>query len=209
MLLIAACATEDPAAAPTTTLAEVTTTSAIATTTSMATTTSQLPATTVTTVPPSTDLINPLAGTLAGVSVDQGPVEAIIDELTAAYGRPLEDRGWAEDVCIGGITTRHVIWDGLAVYLVESESGQALMGYTLDQNAAVNEPIELPEGIALGMPYSEAASLYPDGAYHHDSLELDGVILQETPTLIVIASPSADGSAPIDRVWVGAIPTCH
>ena len=145
------------------------------------------------------------------MQVGQGPVEPIIEGLTAAYGPPEEDRGWAPDLCIGGGTTRPVLWSGLSVYLEESDTGQRLMGYTLDQAgvSVVAEPIELPEGIELGMPYSAAAALFPDGAFTHDSLELDGVILQETPTLVVIGQHTDDGSGPVTEVWVGAIPTCH
>jgi hypothetical protein len=96
----------------------------------------------------------------------------------------------------------------LVVFFEETDSGQTLLGYQLD-DGAYEETIELAEGIVLGRPYNEAATLYPDGAHHHESLELDGVVLQETPMLIVIAEASADGSAPIHQVWVGTIPTCH
>ena len=211
-LLAGACGGNDPdgAEATTTETTPPTTMPAPSTTSTAVATTTTTPTTTTTTAPVEVDVLDPVAGTLAGVQVGQGPVEPIIEALTAAYGPPDEDRGWAPDVCIGG-TTRHVLWSGLAVYLEESEAGQGLMGYTLDQAGAsmVAEPIELPDGIELGMSHSDAAALFPDGAYTHDSLELDGVILQETPTLIVIGQHTDDGSGPLTEVWVGAIPTCH
>jgi hypothetical protein len=196
-------ATTSQTTPPTTTPAPSSTSTTVATTTSAPTTTTKAPV--------EVDLLDPVAGTLAGVQVGQGPVEPIIEGLTAAYGPPEEDRGWAPDICIGGGTTRPVLWSGLSVYLEESDTGQRLMGYNLDQAGAsmVAEPIELPDGTELGMPYSAAAALFPDGAYTHDSLELDGVILQETPTLIVIGQHTDDGSGPVTEVWVGAIPTCH
>ena len=207
LLLVSACATEDPGAGATSTAGMVTTSSLATTTTTHASTTTRPPTTTVT----SNDLVNPMAGTLAGVQVGQGPVEPVLEALTAAYGPPEEDRGWTEDACIAGITTRHVLWSGLATYLEESESGQTILGYTLDQSGVsmVAETVELPGGIELGMLYSEAAALYPEGVYHHESLELDGVMLQESPMVAVMATASPDGSAPIDQLWVGAIPTCH
>jgi hypothetical protein len=85
------------------------------------------------------------------------------------------------------------------VYFEEAEGGQQLIGYRWDQGGQAKEPIELPEGIELGMPYSDAAALYRDGAYNYDSLELDGVVLQETPSVVVIAEHSEDGSAPITQ----------
>ena len=211
-VFMAACAggDADEAGPPTTSTSPSTTTPAPATTTTPIGSTTSVPSTT-STAPVAVDLIDPRAGTLAGVAIGEGPVEPIVEALTTAYGPPEEDRGWAEDICIGGVTTRHILWSGLAVFLEESEAGQGLMGYTLDQAGAsmVAEPIELPEGIDLGMPYSAAAAVNPDGAYTHDSLELDGVILQETPTLIVLGQHTEDASGPVTEVWVGAIPTCH
>jgi hypothetical protein len=162
----------------------------------------------VTTGPPDADIINPLAGTLAGVQIGEGPVEPIIETLTTAFGEPDQDSGWRVDPCTGAPQTRSVFWESLDVFFEEAEDDQRLMGYTWDQSGQADEPIELPDGIELGMPYSAAAALYPDGAYTHDSLELDGVVLQEDPTLIVIGDHTEDGSAPVTQVWVGAIPTC-
>lgn len=94
------------------------------------------------------------------------------------------------------------------MYFEEADGAENLMGYSWDQTGQAGEPIELPEGIELGMPFSGAAALYLDGAYTHDSLELDGVILQETPMLAVVGQHTDDGSGAVDRVWVGAIPAC-
>jgi hypothetical protein len=181
---------------------EATTSSGPAITTTLA------PATTATTALIPADLINPSAGTLAGVQVGRGPVEPILDSLITAYGEPETDTGWTPNECYGPQPLRSLIWDSLVVFFEETDSGQTLLGCQLD-DGAYEETIELAEGIVLGRPYNEAATLYPDGAHHHESLELDGVVLQETPMLIVIAEASADGSAPIHQVWVGTIPTCH
>lgn len=56
------------------------------------------------------------------------------------------------------------------------------------------------------MPFSGAAALYPDGAYTHDSLELDGVILQETPMLAGVGQHTDEGSG--CRPCVGGGYTC-
>jgi hypothetical protein len=193
LLLAAGCASEDPDTAPSTT-----------TTTTVATT--HTPTTTA--VPAVVDLINPSAGTLGGVQVGHGPVEPMIEALTSTYGEPEQDSGWRVDPCTGAPQTRGVFWESLDVYLEEAEGEQRLLGFTWDQSDQADEPIELPEGIVLGMPYSDAAAVNPDGAYTHDSLELDGVVLQEDPTLIVVGQHTADGSGPLTQVWVGAIPTC-
>lgn len=207
LFLTVACANAGSDASPTTTAIVMTTTSTAATsTTTLAPSTTEPVQTTVTTIP--VDLINPLAGTLAGVQVGQGPVDPIIGAVTAVFGDPEQDSGWRPDPCIGGPPTRSVIWSSLAAYFEEADGAESLMGYSWDQTGQAGEPIELPEGIELGMPFSGAAALYPDGAYTHVSLELDGVILQETPMLAVVGQHTDDGSGAVDRVWVGAIPAC-
>lgn len=208
LLLAVACATEDPGAAPSTTALVVTTSTVTTSMSTLASTTTQ-PTTTVITVPASIDLINPMAETLAGVPVGQGPVEPLIATLTSAYGEPTQDTGWAPNECFGQAVLRILVWDQFSVYLEQSpEEDETVLGYVVAAGTDPSETIELPDGITLGMPYADAATLYPDGAYHHESLELDGVVLQESP-IALIAAASADGSAPIDEIWVGAIPTCH
>ncbi len=174
------------------------------------------PTTTVvstTTTEPFADLIDPLAGTLAGVPVGSGPVDPMIETLEVAYGPAEQDTGWAPDECIGGATTQGVFWDSLAVYLEEADGAQLLLGYEFEVdpgNTTDNLPevIELPDGIALGMTYGEAADLYPDDVYTHESLELDGISFPAPHTLAVIAQASPDRSTPITEVWVGSIPAC-
>ena len=198
---------ESDAAGPTTTSSiPATTRSAPVTTTSTTVPTTTAPLTP--TAPVEVDLMNPLAGTVAGVTVGEGPVDPVIETLTAAYGPPYEDTGWGPFECLPG-TFRFLFWDTLDLYLDETEGAQTVFGYEINVDAGVDgEVIELPEGIELGMPYSAAAKLYPDGAYTHESLQLDGVLLQEEPLLRVVGQHSEDGSAPLTEVWVGLIPAC-
>jgi hypothetical protein len=183
-------------------------------------TTTSAPTTTTTTIAPATtaptttaapvelDLINPVAGTLAGVSVGAGPVDPMIETLTSAYGPPNEDTGWGPFECLAG-TFRFLFWDTLSLYLDETEGAQTVFGYELGADAGVDgEVIELPDGIELGMPYAQSVELYPDGAYTHDSLQLDGVVLQDEPLLRVVGQHSVDGSAPLTEIWVGLVPVC-
>jgi hypothetical protein len=207
-LLAGACAgANTDAAGPTTSSTKPSTiSSAPATTTSTIAPTTTAPTTTA--APVEVDLINPVDGTLAGVTVGEGPVDPMIDSLTAAYGPPNEDSGWGPFECLAG-TFRFLFWDALDLYLDETEGAQTVFGYEVEADAGVDgEVIELPDGIELGMSYAGAAELYPDDAYTHDSLELDGVVLQDEPLLRIVGQHSDDGSAPLTEVWVGLIPAC-
>jgi len=207
-LLAGACAGNegegvDPSSSSTT---PSTTTSAPATTPTTIAPTTTVPTTTA--APVELDLINPVAGTLAGVSVGEGPVDPMIETLTSAYGPPNDDTGWGPFECLAG-TFRFLFWDTLSLYLAETQDAQTVFGYQLDADAGVEgEVIELPDGIDLGMPYARSAELYPDGAYTHDSVQLDGVVLQDEPLLRVVGQHSVDGSAPLTEIWVGLIPVC-
>lgn len=100
-------------------------------------------------------------------------------------------------------------WDSVDLYLEEFEGAQTLMGYQVESDAATTgEVIELPDGIGFGMTYREAADLYPDETYTHDSLELVGIAFTAPHSFGVTAQASPDGSEPITSVWVGAIPAC-
>jgi hypothetical protein len=198
-LLAGACAGNDPGVAGT--VARTTTAAPATTTTTFATTNT-------TTVP--VDLINPVDGTMAGVVVGEGPVAPMVDALTAAYGPPSEDTEWGPNDCAGALIHRYLTWNSLSVYMEEAEGSQTLMGYIAEgETDPMAEVLELPDGIELGMPYAHAAELYPNGAYTHESLQLDGVVLQEAPLLRVVGEHSDDGSARLSEVWVGLIPVCE
>ena len=106
------------------------------------------------------------------------------------------------DECLGLPRVRHVVLDRLSVYLSEN-GGEAvwLDGYTVEDHPAADprsEEIELPEGITLGTSHADAVTLYPDRAYRHESLELDGIVFETAHFLGVIGQASDDGSAPAD-----------
>lgn len=210
-LFSAACATEEPVASPSTTSTTTTATTAVPSTTTEPTSTTEETTTTGKAPAAEVDLINPMAGTLAGIPIGAGPVDPMIASLEETFGSVERDTGWGPNECAGGATTRSLIWDSLAVYLEEADGAQVLLGYEFEVDATTDtspEVIELPEGIVLGMTYGEAADLYPDDAYGHESLELDGIMFESAHTLAVIAQASPDRSTPITEVWVGSIPTC-
>ena len=214
VLLATACTTEQPGVAPPSTTTTTTTATPIteSSMTTDPTNTTVAATTTVTTIPAEVDLINPMEGTLAGTPVGTGPVEPVLEALEAAYGPPDRDSGWGPNECLGGSTTRSVVWESLGVYMEEADGAQVLFGYEfeVDPGSATDalEEIELPDGIALGMTYGAAADLYPDDVYTHESLELDSIYFPAPPTLSVVAQASPDRSTPITEVWVGSIPTC-
>lgn len=203
MSLMVACAQTGPPGDPTSSAPGPTATASPPPSTSTTTTT--------TTTPVETDLVNPVAGTLSGVAVDS-PAGAVLETLGTAYGPADEDTGWIADECLGLPRVRYVAWDRLNVYLSEDDGGTVwLNGYTVEDHSAASPPsekIELPEGITLGMSYADAVTLYPDGAYRHESLELDGIVFEAAHFLAAIGQASDDGSAPLTQVWVGSIPVC-
>ena len=207
LAFVAACADErEEASSSTSTVASNTTvapTIVAPTTTVVSTTTTDSVA----------NLIDPVAGTLAGVPVGTGPIDSMIIALEDAYGPAERDTGWGPNDCEAALTHRYVIWESLAVYLEEADGAQTLLGYEFEVDPGTTidtlpEEIELPEGIALGMTYGEAADRYPDDVYTHESLELDGILFPAPHTLSVIAQASPDHSTAISEVWVGTIPTC-
>ena len=204
----AACADEPEEASSSTSIVAPDTTVAPPTTAASTTT-----VVSTTTTGPVANLIDPLAGTLAGVPVGSGPVDPMITTLEDAYGPVEQDTGWGPNDCDAALTHRYVIWESLAVYLEEAEGAQVLLGYVVEVDPGTTtdtlpEVIELPDGIALGMTYGEAADLYPDDVYTHESLELDGILFPAPHTLAVIAQASPDRSTPITEAWVGSIPAC-
>lgn len=207
LVLIGACAgqaTEDTSTLP------ALTTGLVATTNSPTTEPPAATNTPTTTAPPEVDLINPVAGTLAGLLVGEGPVDPMLVALDDVLGPPQRDTGWGPNDCFGTLTHRYVSWEGLAAYLEEADGAQVLLGYQLEGGMAQgsSEEIELPEGIRLGMTHAEAEALYPEGSYTHDSLELDGVMFESPHFLAVVGPRSENGGARVNQVWVGVIPVC-
>lgn len=205
LFLTVACANADSDVSPTTAIVMTTTSTAATSTTTLSPSTTEPVQTTVTTIP--VDLINPLAGTLAGVQVGQGPVDPIIGAVTAVFGRPEQDSGWRPDPCIGGPPTRSVIWSSLAAYFEEADGAENLMGYSWDQTAGPASQSNCPKGSSSARHSAAPPPCTRTG--HIPTIRSNWTGSSSRRLQCSPSSGSTQTTAPaVDHVWVGAIPAC-
>jgi len=144
--------------APTTSTATTTSTTQPSTTVVATTAVTTAPSTTTTTTPSAPAAISVGAGTVHGVAVGLGFVDAAIESITDEYGTPSDDTGWLVGAgSCGGTDTRVVWWSDLRIVAERIGGDDVIVGWSFGGvNAAPD--------VALGAgPTSPSLGLATDG----------------------------------------------
>ncbi len=141
--------------------------------------------------------------------------ETAIGILTGVLGPPTDDTGWGEGCPLDGVDERFVSWGGLGAQFEISQAGDEVFvrwTYRLDfaTGAAIPggptpDQIVLPDGIAMGDPFSSAAAAY---GFDPSVDEIFGIAIYSGNTFTLLTSePSVD--APITEVYAPIVRFCE
>ncbi len=141
--------------------------------------------------------------------------ETAIGILTGALGPPTDDSGWGEGCPLDGVDERYVNWGGLGAQFEISGAGDEVFvrwTYRLDFETGAAIPggpapdqIVLPDGIAMGDPFSSAAAAY---GFTPSVDEIFGIAIYIGNTFTLLTSePSVD--APITEIYAPIVRFCE
>lgn len=161
--------------------------------------------------PPTIDVAAP---ELLGAAIGSD-AETAIGILTGVLGPPTDDSGWGEGCPLDGVDERYVNWGGLGAQFEISGAGDEVFvrwTYRLDFETGAAIPggpapdqIVLPDGIAMGDPFSSAAAAY---GFTPSVDEIFGIAIYIGNTFTLLTSePSVD--APITEIYAPIVRFCE